>query len=39
MLEALRKVDEQARAKLSEEAALGVAASVLLNLDAVWMHE
>jgi hypothetical protein len=39
VLEALRKVDAQARAKLSEKAALGVAASVLLNLDAVWMHE
>ena len=38
-LEALRKVDEQARAKLSEEGALAVAASVLLNVDAVWMHE
>jgi hypothetical protein len=38
-LEALRSLHEQARAKLSEEAALAVAASVLLNLDAVGMHE
>ncbi|HEV7401654.1 MAG TPA: DUF1549 and DUF1553 domain-containing protein [Chthoniobacteraceae bacterium] len=38
-LEALRTVYEQARAKLSEEAAFGVAANVLLNLDAAWMHE
>jgi hypothetical protein len=38
-IEALRKLYEQARAKLPEEVALGVAASVLLNLDAVCMHE
>lgn len=39
VLDALRKVVEQARAKLSEEGALAISASVLLNLDAVWMHE
>jgi hypothetical protein len=37
--EALKRLYEQARAKLPEEAALAIAASVLLNLDAVGMHE
>ena len=38
-LQALKTVYDEARAKLPEDRALAVAATVLLNLDAVGMHQ